>query len=275
MKSGSDKRRISSAGELRRLFQSIEQVHADKVPTSIGVEGLDTRLFSLFMEKQYSESIPDQDSDILSLLVNMNLACENHLNLACLLLFGKKPQFHKPEFIVKAIAYPGNEIHASSYEDSEDFEGTLQDLYKGAQAFIKRNLRKQQHAGINDLGEAEIPSAVFEEIIVNALLHRDYFITAPIRIFMFSDRVEIISPGHLPNDLTVKRIQAGNSVMRNPILASFGSKNLLPYRGLGTGIKRALSLWPHIDFEDVVIPEVSDSHSGKFRTPCSPLFRSS
>ncbi len=250
IKSGSDKRRINSAEELRRLFQSVEQVHADKVPTSVGVASLDAGLFRSFMVKQYNQDIPDNESELLALLTNMNLARDGHINLACLLLFGKNPQFQKPEFIVKAIAYPGPEIHSTSYEDSEDFEGTLQDLYKGAQAFIKRNLRKEQRLGVNSPGEAEIPHAVFEEIIVNALLHRDYFIVAPIKIFIFSNRIEIHSPGHLPNDLTVERIRAGNSVMRNPILASFGSKNLLPYRGLGTGVSRAVSEWPYIDFED-------------------------
>ena len=67
---------------------------------------------------------------------------------------------------------------------------------------------------------------------------------------MFDDRVEIISPGHLPNHLTVAKIRAGNSVIRNPILVSFASKGLLPYRGLGSGIKRALEDWPGIEFKD-------------------------
>ena len=86
--------------------------------------------------------------------------------------------------------------------------------------------------------------------MVNALVHRDYLIDAPVRIFMFDDRVEIISPGHLPNHLTVAKIRAGNSVIRNPILVSFASKGLLPYRGLGSGIKRALEDWPGIEFKD-------------------------
>ncbi|WP_084385951.1 HTH domain-containing protein [Methanoculleus horonobensis] len=58
------------------------------------------------------------------------------------------------------------------------------------------------------------------------------------------------SPGHLPNNLTVEKIRAGNSNIRNPILASYVAKGLLPYRGLGSGIKRALEDWPEIDFTD-------------------------
>jgi len=97
---------------------------------------------------------------------------------------------------------------------------------------------------------SEIPQIVFEELLVNALIHRDYFISAVIRIFIFDDRIEIISPGHLPNNLTIEKIRTGNSNIRNPILASFVAKKLLPYRGLGSGIRRSLEEWPHIEFID-------------------------
>lgn len=62
--------------------------------------------------------------------------------------------------------------------------------------------------------------------------------------------MEIISPGNLPNHLTIEKICAGNSIQRNPILASFAAKGLLPYRGLGTGVRRALQDWPQFQFID-------------------------
>ena len=67
---------------------------------------------------------------------------------------------------------------------------------------------------------------------------------------MFDNRIEIISPGHLPNNLTVAKIRAGNSNIRNPILVSYMAKGLLPYHGLGFGINWALNVWPDIDFTD-------------------------
>jgi ATP-dependent DNA helicase RecG len=67
--------------------------------------------------------------------------------------------------------------------------------------------------------------------------------------FVFDGRVEIISPGHLPNNLTVANIRSGNSNIRNPILTSFATK-VLSFRGLGTGILRALREYPGIDFVD-------------------------
>ena len=56
--------------------------------------------------------------------------------------------------------------------------------------------------------------------------------------------------GHLPDSLTVDKIRTGNSNIRNPILVSYIAKGLLPYHGLGSGIKRALDQWPSIDFSD-------------------------
>uniref|UniRef100_UPI0025804FBA ATP-binding protein n=1 Tax=Desulfobacter sp. TaxID=2294 RepID=UPI0025804FBA len=86
--------------------------------------------------------------------------------------------------------------------------------------------------------------------MVNALIHRDYFGSAVTRIFIFDNKIEIISPGHLPNNLTIEKIRAGNSNIRNPILASFAAKKIVPYRGLGSGIRRAIAEWKDIDFVD-------------------------
>jgi len=111
-------------------------------------------------------------------------------------------------------------------------------------------IRLQAGQGVNSVGIPEIPPSVFEELLVNSLVHRDYLISAPIRLFIFDNRIDIISPGHLPNHLTVAKIRTGNSIIRNPILVSYIAKGLLPYKGLGSGIKRALNDWPEIDFTD-------------------------
>jgi ATP-dependent DNA helicase RecG len=251
LKTGADKRRINSKEELRRLFQSSDQIHADEVPTTAGMAQLDKISFRDFLRERFDMKLPETDARLSKLLENMNLAKDAHLNLAGLLLFGERPQFIKPSFIVKAVSYPGKGVDTDKYLDSEDFEGTLKSMFAGSLSFIMRNLVKvQKKKGINSTGIPEIPRIVFEEILVNALGHRDYFISAPIRIFIFSDRVEILSPGNLPDNLTVEKILKGNSNIRNPILASFISKGILPYRGLGTGIRRAIENWPEIVFSD-------------------------
>ena len=238
--------------ELRRLFQMTDQFHADELPTKAGIDKLDKLRFRDFLRDVYQQALPETQQGLTLLLQNMNLASDDgHLNLAGVLLFAEQPERIKPQFVIKAIRYPGNQIHVSNYIDTEDFVGPLPKLFADALAFIMRNLHKTQGGrGVNAPGRAEIAEAVFEELLVNALVHRDYFVSAPIRLFIFDNRIEIISPGHLPDNLTVEKIRTGNSNIRNPILVSYVAKGLLPYHGLGSGIKRALSSWPDIEFSD-------------------------
>lgn len=252
LKTGSDKRRVNSKEELRRLFQVTDQFHADEVPTKAVIDKLDKLRFRDFLRDVYKQAYPDSKAELTRLLQNMNLAADDgKLNLAGVLMFAEQPQLIKPQFVVKAIRYSGNEIHPTDYLDTEDFEGPLPEIFKNAMAFVMRNLHKVQAGrGVNAPGMPEIPESVFEELLVNALVHRDYLVSAPIRLFMFDNRIEIISPGHLPNNLTVEKIRAGNANIRNPVLVSYVAKGLLPYHGLGSGIKRALSEWSQIDFAD-------------------------
>ncbi len=252
LKCGADKRRINSKEELRRLFQFSDQFHADELPTKAGIDKLDKLRFRDFLRDFYKLDYPDSPTELLRLLQNMNLATDDgHLNLAGVLLFAERPEWIKPQFVVKAIRYPGNEIHVSDYVDTEDFSGPLRKVFDDSLAFVMRNLHKVQAGrGVNSPGLPEIPEPVFEELLVNALIHRDYLISATIRLFIFDNRIEITSPGHLPNNLTVEKIRTGNSNIRNPILVSYVAKGLLPYHGLGSGIKRALEEWRDIDFAD-------------------------
>ena len=252
LKSGADKRRVNSREELSRLFQSAGQFHADELPTKANLDKLDRLRFRDFLRDAYQRPFPEDPEALRTLLQNMNLAAENGmLNLVGVLLFAEQPEWIQPQFILKAIHFPGNTIHPTTYLESEDFAGCLPRIFEGAMGFVARNLRKVQAGrGVNAPGLPEIPMAVFEELLVNALVHRDYLVSAPIRLFVFENRIEIISPGHLTDNLTVAKIRAGNSNLRNPILVSYAAKGLLPYRGLGSGIARALENWPAIDFLD-------------------------
>jgi len=252
LKSGADKRRVNSKEELRRLFQFSDQFHADQLPTRAGIDKLDKIRFRDFLRDAYNLDYPESQPELLRLLQNMSLATDDGmLNLAGVLLFAERPEWIKPLFIVKAIRYPGNVIHSTEYLDTEDVSGPLSKIFDDSLAFVMRNLRKVQFGqGVNAPGIPEIPQSVFEELLVNALVHRDYLVNATIRLFIFDDRIEIISPGHLPNNLTVEKIRSGISNIRNPILVSYAAKGLLPYKGLGSGIKRALDDWADISFTD-------------------------
>ncbi len=248
VKSGADKRKVTAREEMQRLFQSEGLIYADEVPVPhSSIADIERSLFQHYYENRYEETLEEYGLPLPRLLENLNLFRHGQLTLTGLLLFGKTPQILKPAFMVKAVVWPGNDIDIEHYIDSQDITGVLSAVFEQTLSFISRNLhRVQQGQNVNSLGKLEIPKIVIEEIIVNALLHRDYFISAPIKVFMFDNRIEIISPGRLPNNLTIENIRHGISNMRNPVLASHAI-HLLPYRGLGTGIRRAIKAWQDID----------------------------
>lgn len=251
VKSGADKRQVTAREEMQRLFQQSGLVYADEVPVaSVGLEDLNLSSFGEYFARRYGKSVSAVNVPLAKLMSNLNLAKDGVPNLAGWLLFSRYPQSRKPAFIVKAVAFPGTVLHDTHYLDSEDLEGTLPELYQRSIAFIKRNLHHVQgEQGFNSPGLLEIPEVVFEELLVNALVHRDYFIMAPIRLLIFTDRIEILSPGHLPNHLDIEQIRYGLSNLRNPALASHAF-HLLPYRGLGSGIPRATAAWEDIELID-------------------------
>jgi len=249
VKNGSDKRKVTSPEELQRLFQSSGKIYADEaVIEGTGTEDIDLYQFNKYFQQVYKRDFKDIHHSLDTLLEKLNLAKNGKLNLAGLLLFGKNPSRHRPAFIIKAICFFGNDIAHRDYRDSEDIEGDLAHQYKDGMAFLLRNLKKtQQGQHVNSLGILEVSQVALEELLQNAIIHRDYFKNAPIRIFIFDNRIEIISPGKLPNSLTVENIKFGNSTMRNALIASFATK-ILPYRGLGLGIINALREQPNIEF---------------------------
>ncbi len=251
VRSGADKRRVTSREEVQRMFQSSGLIHGDEIPANgLTTADIDIEYFRDFFQREYGEHLDEQETSYSQLFENMNLAKDEMLNIAGAILFAQRPNFRLPAFIVKAVAYPGNDIDEDSYLDSRDITGKLADVFQQSLSFALANLpRIQGERSVNVTGETEIPRIALEELIANALIHRDYFVTAPVRIFIFRNRVEIISPGHLPNNLTIENIKSGISNIRNPVLASFGTK-ILPYRGLGSGIRRALKAYPQISFED-------------------------
>lgn len=253
VKSGADKRRATSREEIQRLFQQAGLVHADETPVQgLGAGDVDLPYFEKFFQDQFLESIEKSNRPLFQLLSNMNLlhSRNGQLNIAGALLFAKAPHYRLPNFIVKAVAFVGNKIEDDNYLDSRNIAGKLSDVFQQTVSFISANTHAVQgNQGFNSQGQSEIPRIVWEELIANALIHRDYFIQASVRVLVFTDRVEIISPGHLPNNLTIENIKAGNSNIRNPILASFATK-LLPYRGLGSGLLRVLRAYPAIDLID-------------------------
>jgi len=251
VKNGADKRHVTAREEMQRMFQAGGLVQADQVPVrNTAWADIDERAFARYVERRFKQSQDQNALPLPSVFENLQLAIDGVPNLAGMLLFGKYPERHLHVCMIAAVCFPGTKLSDNRYLDSENIQGTLEEQFQRGMGFIKRNLHHVQgDQGFNSLGLLEIPEEAFIELLVNALVHRDFFTNATIRLFVFADRVEIISPGHLPDSLTHEQILAGRSNRRNKVLAEHAA-HLLPYRGLGTGIPRALGAWPKIDLID-------------------------
>ena len=136
-----------------------------------------------------------------------------------------------------------------------DAEGNLLVQYNAAISFVTRNLKTiQVEKEFNTQGQLEIPLEVFVEILTNAFVHRDYYINSPIRLFIFDNRIEIHSPGILPDGVTEESIKHGISVPRNKLLFE-NAKDILPYTGIGSGIIRAMHSYDKIFFKNNITTE--------------------
>jgi len=250
IKNGSDKRRVVSNEEWARLLQSSHNIIADEeAVNNTAFHDIDTGYFKKFLKKKTKKTLTGLKQTLPQALRNMSFAKDEKLTLAGLLLFGKNPQKYRPLFTVQCIAFVGNDIAGTQYRDSEPpFEGNLEELYAQTMNFIMRNLHKvQTEKSFNSIGQLEIPKEALEELTANALIHRNYYIKSSVKVFIFDNRIEIISPGKLPNSLTAEKIKSGTSIARNPILFS-NARYMLPFTGVGSGVPRACAAYPQIDF---------------------------
>jgi len=263
VKNGPDKRRVQSPEELARLFQSGEKLYAEsQVVAASTLEDFDHDRFIRFYEAKYSERPPSRSAESEAyqrILENLELVHSGRVTVAGLLLFGKRLAVVLPEMKIDALWFKGIERASTQWHDQRTITGTLAEQYDEGMGFLKRwNARLQGEGSFNQTGTLEVPEIVFEELLINALIHRDYFIKDSIKLFIFDDRIEIRSPGKLPNSLRVDQIRKGVRRSRNVLLASF-APDLLNYRGIGSGILRALRAWPDIcwindtESEEVVV----------------------
>jgi len=261
VKNGSDKRKVIAKEEIARLLQSSGNLFADEtLVNGTTVNDIDEDFFQEFIVSKTKKTIEELGQSTSSVLSNLGMMKEGKLSLGGLVLFGKNPQQFRPTFTVQCVSVVGNDISSNEYRDKEEpFIGNLKELYEKTLSFITRNLRKKQtKEGFNSQSELEIPIQTIEELLVNALIHRDYFILSSIKVFIFDNRIEIISPGRLPNTLTIDNIKIGTSIPRNPILFT-NARYILPFVGVGSGIPRAIENSPDLELINDVDREVFTS----------------
>jgi len=249
VKQGSNKRLLTDNAEIMRLYQQSGNLLADEMEVpGTSIEDVDERRFAEYFIKEFERTFEERGLTFEQALRAKRVLRNNQLTLAGLLFFGQDPQAIKPAFTIKAVSYFGNDIEGNEYRSKpKDLTGTIPELFEKGIDFLKSNLDfLQSEESFNSQGKLEVSSIALEELLQNALVHRDYFKNSPIRLFIFDNRIEIISPGKLPNSLTVEDIKFGNPVIRNNQLVAF-STHTLPFSGLGSGVKRALAEQPNIE----------------------------
>ncbi len=256
VKNANNKKRAAPE-ELQRLYQSSGKLYAEKSPVApFNNDLIEKDLFVKFYKKRFKEDVEESDEDFKRLFNNLMLLNNNNLNLAGALLFSKNAQTLIPEFYITIIWFWGNEFLTNDYRSSENIYGNIYQQYKNTYNFILSTLHKiQNDKSFNSIGDSEIPEIVISELLINAIVHRDYFINDSIKVFVFENRIEIKSPGKLPNNLTVAEIKQGlQRRSRNIILTSYAI-DMLPYRGTGSGILKSLQAYPNIEFVNNVESE--------------------
>lgn len=249
VKQGSNKRLITDNAEIMRLFQHSGNLLADEMEVyNTSIDDINQEVFADYFKKEFGQSYEEKGLTFEEALKAKRILRNGQLSLAGLLFFGKDPQGIKPAFTIKAVSFIGNDISGTQYRSKPaDFKGTIPQLFTEAMSFFKTNLKYLQ-AGqeFNSTGVLEISETALIELVQNSLVHRDYFKNSPIRMLIFDDRIEIISPGRLPNSLTIEDIKFGNPVIRNNQLVAFSS-HTMPFSGLGSGIKRAIAEEPDME----------------------------
>ncbi|MCS6938018.1 MAG: putative DNA binding domain-containing protein [Roseiflexus sp.] len=245
IRTSSGRRRVSRQ-ELLRLFQSAESLYYDEtLLVQATLADLGGSAIERFMQQAYQRSV-EESGGLEVLLRKLRLAREHagtiRPTVAAMLFFGYDPQRFLPQSHLAAARIPGTDLSAAP-SDAKQIGGRLLDILEDARRFLNIHLATAHR--IRDFEpevSPELPPEALRELLVNALAHRDYTITAPVRVFVFDDHVEIRTPGGLPTTVTIDAIQMGAAhVLRNPTVYTLFSRWGL-VTGVGSGVYRAMRL---------------------------------
>ncbi len=146
-----------------------------------------------------------------------------------IMLFGKYPQYLSPNLDIVAVVCPTEKyaeeaVTGERFIANKRFDGTISQMLEGALSFVRQNMKIS--TVIDETGHRkdvpQYPLKAIREIILNALIHRDYSIHTendPIRIEMYPDRIEVTNPGALYGRLTIDELGRTKADVRNPFLA--------------------------------------------------------
>jgi ATP-dependent DNA helicase RecG len=231
-------KRIASREELLRLFERSGAIHYDLVEVERATaQDLDLSQIGAYFTRYNLSFFSEPEEERLRLMAATDLlGASGKPTIAGLLVFGLAPERLLPQSGISFAHFVGAEL-AADLIDKQMIGGPLPRQVDNALAAIKANLRTPSTIeGARRVEGPHYPDRVFRELLVNACVHRNYSLYgANIRVFLFVDRLEVISPGRLPNTVTVEKLPVGTSFARNPVLVRL-MENLGYVDKLGRGL---------------------------------------
>ena len=226
---------------LQLQYDRGQRYFEDEVVEDSSIEDIDLELV-----ESYRKNMDLTNSTLEDILKSRNFIKKGFLTNACVLLFAKEPTKYLPQARLKLIRYDGVKANVGTEINiikEKTFDKAIPKIIMEVKEFIKTQLREFQYLDGeegNFKSMPEYPEFAWFEGIVNALTHRNYSIRGEyIRFIMFDDRIEIHSPGKLPNIVTIENILT-QRYSRNPriarILSEFGW-----VKEMNEGVKRIYS----------------------------------
>ena len=269
---GSQNRELTPE-ELSRLFQQRGAFRAELRPVSgTSMGDLDMRRLQDYFGRVREQDVPEHDDmqGWQTLLVNTGIMVEEGVSLSGMLLFGAVPNRFLPQAGIDAAAFPGTEKDYAAKERATlrgpmtpimDADGEILEagLVEQAAAFVQRNISVTAtlEGGVRRVERFTYPAEAVRETVVNALIHRDYLLAnTDIELAVYRDRMEVISPGKLPNGITPEHMRAGTRAARNQLLKDvMRDYGYLEHMGMGVPRKIVQGMRKHNQTDPDLVEE--------------------
>lgn len=181
-------------------------------------DDLDHKKILEFMNSRKTEKIENLHHTILTAY---DILIEEHSTfyptVGGLLLFGKHPQKFLPEAMIICSHFSG--ISGRETIATVDCTGTLFEQFARAYDFILSRLNRSfSIRGPKRQEQLEIPAEAIREVLLNAIIHRNYHINGPVKIAIYNNRIEFFSPGVFLGPLDSQNLKMGLTYIRNNVL---------------------------------------------------------
>ena len=237
--------------QMARLFQAGGLVSVEKMPVhGSSLDDLDMRrLEDYFLNVLGEDAVQDWQRTLLNreLLVADEWREEvRTCSFAAIVLFSREPRRRMPQAGIRLLVFPGTDVDYDATLDEvldipfvglkerREREFIEQSLPSRVLSYLQAHISRERLEGVYRRRNWDYPKEVIRELLVNAFAHRDWTRPTDVQLTLFDDRLEVQSPGALPNGVTVEKAKEGLRVPRNPnIVNILRDYDFMEHRGMG------------------------------------------